>query len=369
MRAFRLQHSVTLDTRPASPQLVDSLSGRAVALSPTERSVVQALGAGCTSEALLERLRERGVPVARRELSVFISRLAAAGMLEVEGVPTPHPVPMPLAQDDAVPRLRTDLVYKPAARAGLIEVRDLRAGRSFTLFEFEMTIARMFDGRHTLEQVAAATGRLGVKATVETLRSFVRQLDGYGFLQRGEPPAPRRLPVPTPAPASAPSGWSPELREMYEFALGHARSHHYDEAVQYLVALLDIDGTLREAKALLEEVQARREATAGLDFQVMHGAPPPPPSIPPVIPTPVPAPLETAQAAPARGRAPKPPPPPGPTPVVHVVGESLPPMWTVETVARTVSDGDEHVLPFDRRRGRDAAPAPATPRAKERTGR
>lgn len=388
MRAFHLKPTVSVNTRTALPQLVDALSGRTFPLSPTEASVVQGIGRGCTSESLLERLRNREVPIERRQLTVLLNRLAAAGFLEAEGVPTPHPVAAVVAPEDAVPRLRTDLVYKPAARAGLVEVRDLRAGRSFTLFEFEITIARMLDGRRTLQQVAAATERLGLKATLETLRNFIHQLEELGFLQASPEqvvaaataeasppsPAPSPSPGPSPAPASAPEAWLPELREMFNFALGHVRAHQYDEAVQYLEALLEIDGSLPEAKALLEDVKNRRDGVAGLDFVSLHGAPPPPPAIPPVV-MPVAraaAPLKASHSVPAKGAAPKPPPPPRAAPEVHLVSESLPPLWTVSTVMKAMPDlpdvGDS-VLAFDPSRRREAARPPPPARPKDKAGR
>lgn len=362
------------------PQLVDAVSGRTFPLSPTEASVVQGIGRGCTSESLLERLRQRQVPIERRQLTVLLNRLSAAGFLETEGVPTPQPVSAEVGLEDPVPRLRTDLVYKPAARAGLVEVRDLRAGRSFTLFEFEMTIARMLDGRRTLQQVAAATERLGLKATLETLRNFIHQLEGLGFLQA----SPEQVvaaatatsapsPAPSPLPASAPSAWLPELREMFNFALGHVRAHQYGEAVQYLEALLEIDGSLPEAKALLADVKARLDGAAGLDFASLHGTPPPPPAIPPVVMPSAPpaAPLKAAHRAPAKGAPPKPPPPPNPAPELHLVSESLPPLWTVSTVMKAMPDlpdvGDS-VLAFDPKR-REAARPPPPARPKDKAGR
>lgn len=383
MRAFRLKATVSVNTRSALPQLVDALSGRTFPLSPTEASVVQGIGRGCTSESLLERLKQRQVPIERRQLTVLLNRLSAAGFLEAEGVPTPHPVAPEVELEDLVPRLRTDLVYKPAARAGLVEVRDLRAGRSFTLFEFEITIARMLDGRRTLQQVAAATERLGLKATMETLRNFIHQLEDLGFLQAspeqvvaaataGASSTPS--PAPSPVPAAAPDTWLPELREMFNFALGHVRAHQYDEAVQYLEALLEIDGSLPEAKALLDDVKTRRDGAAGLDFVSLHGAPPPPPAIPPVVmPAARPAaPLKASHSAPTKGAPPKPPPPPRAAPEVHLVSESLPPLWTVSTVMKAMPDlpdvGDS-VLAFDPSRRREAAKPPPPARPKDKAGR
>ncbi|MEW6431168.1 MAG: hypothetical protein AB1730_06630 [Myxococcota bacterium] len=366
MRAFRLKSTVSFDTRCALPQLVDAVTGRTFPLSATEASVVRCLGSGCTSQELLERLQARGVPLERRQLTVFVNRLTAAGFLETEGVPTPRPVPPVLGLADAVPRLRSDLVFKPAARAGLVEVRDLRAGRSFTLFEFEVTIARMLDGQQTLDAVMGAIERLGIEVTHQTLRNFIHQLDGLGFLE----PSPESIvrtaasPQPTPPAAQAPANWLPELREMFNFALRHARAHQYEQALEYLEGLLEIDPTLPEAKALFDDVKARREGAGGLDFQTLHGAPPPPPPIPPVVTPPV------AGASVATKDA-KPPPAQPPDSTVHPVSESLPPLWTVSTVMKAMPelpDVGDSVLAFDPSR-RDAPRAAPPARPKDKVGR
>ena len=344
MRAFRLRPSVAVKSRTAAPHLADAVTGRTFPLSATEASVVEGLiGRGMTSGALLERLTARGVPVDRRQLATLLHRLASAGFLESEGVPTPEPVPPHMAPDQVTPKLRTDLVYKALPRPGHVEVRDLRAGRSFTFFEFEMTIARMFDGRRTLAQVAAASERLGLKATVETLQNFLRQLDAFGFLQDAKRDPSRAAPSPAPAPAQ--DSWLPELREMFNFALGHARAGQLDEAEQYLQALLEVDGSLAEAKALLADVRSRRDANGtGLDFQSLHGVVPAPPAIPPVVAAVTPPAKPAPRAAEKPAAAPR---------TVHLVSESLPPLWTVSAVMKALPDmpePGESILAFDPRR-------------------
>jgi len=364
VRAFRLKPSVAVKSRAASPHLVDAVTGRTFPLTATEASVVESIiGSGTTTSGLLDKLAARGVPMDRRQVTALLGRLAATGFIESEGVPSPQPVPRQVSPTEVMPKLRTDLVYKALPRPGHVEVRDLRAGRSFTFFEFEMTIARMFDGRRTLAQVAAASERLGLKATIETLENFLRQLDAFGFLVDSTRDPGRALPSPPPAPSAPQDAWLPELREMYNFALNHARAGQLDEAEQYLVALLEVDGGLAEAKALLADVRSRRHASlAGVDFQSLHAPAPVPPAIPPVVaavapPKPKPEPTPATQAPPAR--------------TAHVVSESLPPPWTVSTVMKALPElpePGESILTFDPRKRHEAPPKSSPSRARKAGG-
>ncbi|MEW5742924.1 MAG: hypothetical protein AB1938_28675 [Myxococcota bacterium] len=309
MRTFRVKAGVTLKPNAVPPHLADPAAHRTFPLTSTEVEVAKCVLAGRPDDALDS--------MSRKQVAAILARLVAAGYLETEGVPTPQPVPeAPPA--DRRPRLRTDLTFVKAPRPGHTEVRDLRAGKSFTFYEFELTIARMFDGKHTLAQVAAAAERIGLKTTTETLASFVRQLDSLGLLTSDShasgPPTPRPPP---------PSGvaWSPELKEMYKFALGHARAGQYPEAARYLEELLAIEPTLKEARTLLDDVRACAEGQrAGVDFLSLHGAPPPPPTIPPVV------------AAPA----------PAVEPTAHVVRPS---QWSVSEVLKSLDLPDPGTLP------------------------
>jgi len=58
----------------------------------------------------------------------------------------PEPAPF-RGDDDAVPRFRTDLRVERGASPALYDVTDPASGRRFTLYEFELAIARMLDGR------------------------------------------------------------------------------------------------------------------------------------------------------------------------------------------------------------------------------
>lgn len=274
MRTFRLKPGIALRPHAVPPHLADGASGRTFPLTQTEVSVLQALGKGATSVELLER----GLSLSRVQLSAVLGRLAAAGFLEVEGVPTPRPVTQSKATQPK-PRLRSELSVKKAPRPGHVEVRDLRSGHSFTFFEFELTVARMFDGHHTLEQVAAAAERLGLRVTRETLETYLQQLDSLGLLER----RPAATPTPPPARKLAGPAWSPELTEMFNCAVGHARAGQYTEAISYLEELLNIDPKLSEASSLLDDVRGCLEGQlSGVSFESLHGAPPPPPRIPPV---------------------------------------------------------------------------------------
>ena len=72
------------------------------------------------------------------------------------------PEPMPMGPSDSVPIFRTDLKIDKGANAGLFEVTDPVSGRHFTLYEFELSIARMLDGRRHASDVIENGVRLGI---------------------------------------------------------------------------------------------------------------------------------------------------------------------------------------------------------------
>lgn len=264
--------------------------GRVLPLTDTEARVVAAIGMGTTTAALKDALAGLGLDPS--SLATVVHRFVTFGFLSLDGAPTPVPGPSSRVLD-GLPRLRTDLQYSPSRAPGMVEVRDLQAGTSYTFFEFELTIARMLDGHRTLEQVSHGAERLGIRAGIASVKAFVTQLESLRLLQQ----APRATPPAAVSRTSPPTqdGWLPELREMYNFALGYARAGQHDEAVRYLEELLAIDDSLQEARALLAEVRGRRAGDAvGLHFESLHSVHvvPPPPAIAPVTPS-------TVRSAPA----------------------------------------------------------------------
>lgn len=300
MGTLQLRPQVSLSSRGGIPVLEDRAGGRVLPLTETEARVVAAIGTGTTTAALTEALAGRGLN--RAVLATVVHRFVAFGFLALDGAPTPIPGATGDALD-GLPRLRDDLQVTPSRAPGMVEVGDLQAGASFTFFEFELTIARMLDGHRTPEQVSRAAERLGIRAGVASVKAFVSQLESLGLLQQPRAPTPPAVRL-TPPPTQ--DAWLPELREMFNFALGFARAGQLDEATKYLEELLAIDGSLQEARALLAEVRGHSAGeAAGLHFESMHSVhvPPPTPTSAPVTPSAV-RPIAAAAAPPPPWNAP-----------------------------------------------------------------
>jgi hypothetical protein len=149
------------------------------------------------------------------------------------------PEPVPLTPADAVPVFRTDLKIDKGANAGLFEVTDPVSGRHFTLYDFELSIARMLDGRRHASDVIDNGVRLGIPIDLDGLYKFVRQLWRYGFLA---PPGVEPVPE-----ASEEGGW-PErekwdeaTRTLFQTALRLLRQGRAPDALSYFQAVLDAD--------------------------------------------------------------------------------------------------------------------------------
>ncbi len=160
-------------------------------------------------------------------------------------------------EDDVVPLLRKDLVItqSPASR-GTRDVTDPVASKTFALYDFEVTIARMLDGKRNAGEVINAANRLGIPVTLPTLRTFLTQLRAYQFID-------------TSKPAEADTTWSPrrkwtaEARELYQSALRLLRAGKFDDARGYVDALVAADPENEEIAGLRARIEA---AAAGGDL-------------------------------------------------------------------------------------------------------
>lgn len=120
------------------------------------------------------------------------------------------------------------------------------AGRAqgFLLYDLELALAKLLDGRRSMKEVLEQANRLGIPATPQSLQRFLRQLWQYGFLDAQEPtPAARTLSSPETFSGRAVVMrlWSEEKQE---------------EALSYLEMLLGRfpeDESLMQLQALLRE--------------------------------------------------------------------------------------------------------------------
>lgn len=263
-----LKTSIELEPGPTSPQLVDRETGQRLAITDTEAKVLGVWDGVQTATALSAKLFVEGVDVEPWQVEQFFSRLARASLLAAGGPVVPDFIPTAPGvenPEDLVPKLRGDLVIsKSATSKATLEVKDPVSGRSFTLYDFEVSIARMLDGKRSAAEVLAAANRLGIPVTLPTLKTFLQQLKAYQFIDLtavgGESTWPPRR------------QWPAEVRELYQGALRLMRSGKYDEARGYVEAMKAADPTNEEAGALLEriEVEARGSLELNVPFETLH---------------------------------------------------------------------------------------------------
>ncbi|MBK7860619.1 MAG: HlyD family efflux transporter periplasmic adaptor subunit [Archangiaceae bacterium] len=159
---------------------------------------------------------------------------------------------------DKLPRFRGDLKVEPKTDSkGLFEVTDISAGKHFTLYDFELSMARMMDGKRTVQQVLESSTRLAIPVTLEGLEKFVRQLRAYGFVEDGS-----ELTNIGAAQSFEPrEEWDPALRDLFTSALVKLRQNRFAEAREYLEAMLAVDKDNAEAQKVIAEI-AEREKNA-----------------------------------------------------------------------------------------------------------
>ena len=268
-----LKTSIELEPGPTegpatSPHLVDRESGQRLPITETEAKVLGVWDGVQTATALSAKLFVEGVDVEPWQVEQFFARLARTNLLAAGGPVVPDFVPsVPGVEnpEDIVPTLRGDLVIsKSATSKATLEVKDPVSERSFTLYDFEVSIARMLDGKRSAAEVLAAANRLGIPVTLPTLKTFLQQLKAYQFIDLttlgGESTWPKRR------------QWSAEVRELYQGALRLMRSGKFDEARGYVEAMKAADPSNDEANTLLEriDVEARGSLELNVPFDTLH---------------------------------------------------------------------------------------------------
>src|SRR3954464_14052811 len=90
-----------------------------------------------------------------------------------------------LTPEDVVPAFRADLkLADPVHGAGekLVTVADPLSGKSMAFRGFELSIARMLNGRRPAHEGLDAAGQNGLPPSLEGLSGFVKKLKSLGFL-------------------------------------------------------------------------------------------------------------------------------------------------------------------------------------------
>jgi membrane fusion protein (multidrug efflux system) len=147
--------------------------------------------------------------------------------------------PPALDEQDAVPRLRADLHISPSDTPGVVQVGNGAGGRTFTLRDFEMSIARMLDGQRKAGETVEAARQIGIPLSIDSLRHFIARLRTLGFIEEGEgrpPPPPGSPPERLTWPPR--SEWTEDERRLYQQALKLFREDKFKDAKGVLDQML-----------------------------------------------------------------------------------------------------------------------------------
>jgi len=148
--------------------------------------------------------------------------------------------------------LRADLVVGRGASVGVFEVRDPRTGKQLVLYDFELSVARMLDGRRTVHEVIEIGERLGIPIDPDGLSRFQQELQTSGFLGApGNGAAPG-----SKGPWSTRRVWDEKTRDRFRSGVKLMRSGRPEEAVACFDEVLANDPENPEALELLALIAA-----------------------------------------------------------------------------------------------------------------
>jgi hypothetical protein len=246
-----LKTTIELEREPVL-RLVDRASGVSLTLSETEALVLQKWDGTGTATDLSAHIFVEGLDVEPWQVEQFFDRLVKSGLLASTAPVVPDFVPARPGieqPEDIVPKLRGDLRIANSEKSrGTREVTDPLTERTFTLYDFEVSIARMLDGKRSAAEVLAAANRLGIPVNLATLRTFLQQLKAYKFIDDSAPGGDSTWP-----PRAQ---WTAEVRELYQSALRLMRQGKYDEALGYVDAMQAADPSNGEATSLRARIEA-----------------------------------------------------------------------------------------------------------------
>ena len=262
-----LRRMVTLETEPTA-RLIDAASDETLPISQTEARLIQRWDGVSGATSLSAKVFMEGLDVEPWQIEQFFARLERMQLLEALPPVVPDFIPpRPGVEQltDRVPALRGDLVIARLVASGeVLEVFEPQRERGFSLMDFEVSLARMLDGKRTAGEVIEKATALGIPVTLETLRAFLQQLRAYNFidprLREGATTWPRR------------TAWTPEVRQWYQRALRAIRKRQRPEARSAIDATLDADPTNLEAGALRLRLDSK---TLKVDVSELHAPPSP----------------------------------------------------------------------------------------------
>ncbi len=148
----------------------------------------------------------------------------------------------------ATPAFRQTVFISPRPDAPhLFWVEDPQTHRSYTFRDFEVSLARMLDGRRGLTDVVEAAKQVGIPLSDRGLDAFLGRLRAQGLLDEEGVGAP-----PYVAPWPLRASWNVATRELFRAALRAYRGGSSDQARAIVQQLLAQDPENTTARQLME---------------------------------------------------------------------------------------------------------------------
>lgn len=174
-----------------------------------------------------------------------------------------------LSPTDPVPVLRGDLVFsnRPTGTgAEVIQIRPIGFGQGTRLHGFELSLARMLDGRRSAQDVVNRATRLGLPLSVPALEGFLAFLEQHHLLARTAGEAASAV-----SPWSQRVEWDPDVRQRYQNAMRALRAGRPDDARRLLDRLLAAAPLHEEARQLRAWLADHPDGIAdGLTFNEIY---------------------------------------------------------------------------------------------------
>lgn len=310
MALFVLKEGYRVTTTPKGGSVVHIRTGDALELNALELHV-------------LARSITGGIDASDERVKAIVKKLTNLGLLVKAPPQAPRTVPtfdeLTLDVDKALsdakhaaapppagplPRFRGGLQVVTHPETNLCDIIDPATMQTLSVHDFELSLARLLDGKRTYAEVFTAAERLGIPVNPESLLQFIKQLTAIGFMA---PPGS----VETGPRSSFPTRerWDSTVRENFQAGLRLRREGRYAEAISAFELVLIRDPKNPEAKDAL--VAVRRSLA---ETQPADGKP-----APASAPGPVPASVLGTVPLPGAVRAPDPVPVPGPVPLPGAV--------------------------------------------------
>jgi RND family efflux transporter MFP subunit len=319
----KLKPTMVVETGTSGNRLIDQSTGRAATISRTEALILSLTDGRHTPAQIameatrlgtplmvgdvqraLQRFEKAGILKPKEELAVVIDLHASDAVADDPPTVVRAPPQEELDPNRPLPPFRQDLQVRRSAQKAVFDTLDPQSGKSFPLYDFEVSLARMMDGRRTAAQVLETGSGLGISVTLESLGKFVRQLQAYGFL--GEPLEPEAAAAPPPSGGPAwgqtwerRDAWEDAVRTLFRTGLRMLRLSKPAEAKQYFSAVLESAPDNQEAREMLAVAEA---ALGSQKIRPVEAGPGPLPPLAAVVTEPALA--ATAPDAPALGSDP-----------------------------------------------------------------